>query len=65
MEKYTILSQGNRISMFDKQYGIDLLLKDDLLDKCFSTIINKVGIFFTLKNKKVMNCINKYFTFLS
>lgn len=63
MEKYTILSQGNRICMFDKQYGIDLSLKDELLDKSFSTIINKVGIFFTSKNEKVMSCINEYLTF--
>lgn len=61
MGKYTILSNGKRINMFDRDMGVDLSLKKHVYKESISTIINKVGIFITGNNSKVISVLQHYF----
>lgn len=61
MGKYTILSNGKRINMFDRDMGVDLSLKSYVYKYSLSTIINKVGIFITGDNSKVISVLQHYF----
>lgn len=61
MSKYTIISDGKRISMFDRELGVDLSLKNYILNYHFSTIVNKVGIFATADNSDLISELENYF----
>lgn len=61
MGKYTILSNGKRINMFDKEMGVVLSLKNHVYKYSISTIINKVGVFITGDNSKVISVLQHYF----
>lgn len=61
MGKYTILSSGKRISMFDRDMRVDLSLKSQVYKYNISTIINRVGIFITGDNSKIISMLQNYF----
>lgn len=61
MGKYTIIADGKRINMFDRELGVDLSLRDYISDHCFSTIINKVGFFITGDNNTLITEFESYF----
>lgn len=61
MGKYTIISDGKKVNMFDKELGVDLSLKNYILNYHFSSIVNKVGLFVTADDSVAVSELENYF----
>lgn len=61
MGKYTIISDGKKINMFDRELGVDLSLRSYISSYYFSTIVNKVGIFITTDTRNLISGFETYF----
>lgn len=61
MGKYTIISDGKKVNMFDKELGVNLSLKNYILNYHFSSIVNKVGLFVTADDSVAVSELENYF----
>lgn len=61
MKSYTIISDGQKVNFFDNELRIDLSLKDEIMKYCFSTIVNRVGVFITSNDANNTAILENYF----